>query len=199
LILAALLLAGTSVEAERAFAEAAQVEGQWTAFRRYAAPDATMFTPQPVSAQAFLWSRDDPPRAVRWSPARVWTSCDGSTAVHVGPALHADGSTGGFLTVWRRQPDGGWRWIADASADVAKGEPLGAEPVVREAGCAGSPPVTALAPAEGGRAGVFASPDRTLRVDWHVAATGARHVEVRLWNGHEHELVADDRQAAGRG
>jgi hypothetical protein len=55
MILASLLLAAaaaplTAVEAERAFAADAQKQGQWTAFRKWAAPDAVMWTPQAVWA-----------------------------------------------------------------------------------------------------------------------------------------------------
>ena len=87
MILAALLLtqAGTAIEAERDFNRTAQTQGQWTAFRRYAADNAVMFVPRPENAQKFLKDRKDPPIAVQWWPAESYVSCDGTVAVNTGP------------------------------------------------------------------------------------------------------------------
>ena len=89
MILAAFLLAGaphgTAVDAEHAFAADAQRIGQWSAFRKYADRDAVIFTPQASWARDFLKGRKDPPRAIRWHPAKSFVSCDGRTAVNTGP------------------------------------------------------------------------------------------------------------------
>lgn len=42
----------TAIDAERAFGAEARQQGQWTASRHYAHPDAVMFTPQAT------WARD---------------------------------------------------------------------------------------------------------------------------------------------
>ena len=103
----------TIVATELAFARAAQEDGQWSAFREYAADDAVMFTPEAVSAREWLKDRENPERAVEWQPHHVWTSCDGSLAVSRGAWQRADGTVGYFTTVWQRQPDGEYRWVID--------------------------------------------------------------------------------------
>jgi hypothetical protein len=56
-ILAFLLAAAapaTAVDAERAFAAMAQTEGQWAAFRAFAASEGLLFVPEQVNAQEWL-------------------------------------------------------------------------------------------------------------------------------------------------
>jgi hypothetical protein len=101
------------VAAELGFARMAQDEGQWTAFREYAADDGVMFVPEPVIARDWLKGRADPAQAVRWQPHHVWSSCDGSLAVTRGAWQRPDGSNGYFTTVWQRRRDGEYRWTLD--------------------------------------------------------------------------------------
>ena len=104
---------GAVIAAELAFAQLAQVKGQWTAFRSTATKDAVMFVPQMVYAQAYLKDKADPASAVKWQPHQVWSSCDGSLAVTRGGWQRADGSTGYFTTVWQRQKGGKYKWVLD--------------------------------------------------------------------------------------
>src|SRR3546814_14659984 len=53
------------IAAEIRFAQRAQEEGQWTAFRETAHPDAVMFVPERVKAQDWLKSQKDPAEAVK--------------------------------------------------------------------------------------------------------------------------------------
>jgi hypothetical protein len=119
-VLAALLLAagtGPSVaDAERAFAALAQSDGQWPAFRATAAPDAILYAPDKVNAQALLARAPTPATTLNWRPARTLTSCDGTMAYSTGPWTRSDGKTGSFGTVWRADA-GGWRWIYDGGHD----------------------------------------------------------------------------------
>ncbi len=101
------------VATELAFARTAQEDGQWTAFRDYAAEGSVMFVPQPVAARDWLKDRANPAQAVKWQPHHVWSSCDGSLAVTRGAWQRADGSNGYFTTVWQRQRDGEYRWTLD--------------------------------------------------------------------------------------
>jgi hypothetical protein len=107
------------VAAELGFARRAREEGQWTAFRATATPDAVMFVPQPVNAQAWLKKRADPPAPVRWRPHAVYMPCDGSYGVATGDWQRPDGSTGYFTTLWQRQKDGDYRWVLDSGDDLA--------------------------------------------------------------------------------
>ncbi len=105
------------IAAELAFAQAAQVKGQWTAFAESATPDAVMFTPRMVYAQGWLRGRVNPAVAVKWQPHEVWSSCDGSLVVSHG-AWQSAKATGYFTTLWQRQKDGKYKWILDHGDDV---------------------------------------------------------------------------------
>jgi ketosteroid isomerase-like protein len=187
----------SAVDAERAFASAAQRDGQWTAFRRYAADDALMFTPQPVNAQQFLKPLKDPPHSVEWWPARSVTSCDGRMAVNTGPWRRADGSNGYFTTVWMQQDDGSWKWIYDAGDDLTKPMPRPAEPEQIRASCDGDPPsATAIRSDEGSKAGAGRSPDGTLVYRWTVDRAGARSFTASAWNGADWDVPIRDQVKA---
>jgi hypothetical protein len=199
--LAALLLAAaapqTAVDAERAFASEAQVDGQWAAFRRWAAPDGIMFVPQPTTAHEFLKGLPDPKLTYQWWPADAFVSCDGKTAVTTGPAVRGS-YRGYFTTVWKKQADGGWRWLLDHGAPLDQPRAATDRPALRNASCADRasiPPVAKVSSA-GARDGGGSSDDSSLIWSWKVLADGARTVAVNLWNGRSYELVLRDQVKA---
>jgi hypothetical protein len=187
------------VDAERAFARDAQRLGQWTAFRKYADPDAVMFTPQAVWAHEFLRGRKDPAQSVRWWPAQSYVSCDGRTAVNVGPSSSDGGKrVGYFTTVWQREK-GRWRWVYDAGDTLKTPMARPRKPLVVRASCRGratgaplmNPPTTrprgpGAAPADFGRG---QSADRTLAWDWKVESKGERRFRTYMWNGSHYEQI----------
>lgn len=131
-IVLALLAAGTPqtvVEAERAFAAAAQADGQWAAFRAFASDKAILFTPEPGPAAAWLKDRAEPPIPVMWWPRLSVRSCDGTLAVNTGPSIRAGrGGTGIFTTIWYRDMVNGarqWRWHMDHGRDTPAFVPAG--------------------------------------------------------------------------
>lgn len=217
LLVAAAAVSG-AVDAERAFASRAQTEGQWTAFRAFAAPDALMFGPEPTNAHQLLKDAKNPRVAVMWWPRQSWVSCDAELAVNTGPWVRSGGkSTGTFTTVWQRQADGGWKWLLDHGRDtprlVAAGDqPHIVQPVCRNlAAAANAKP--SLAPArqlvvqlpdrmpssdlprpagtEGAVIGGGASPDNSLR--WEARALSGEpgdHVfRVWTWDGGSYRLA----------
>lgn len=196
--LAALLLLTSPVEgavsAERAFAQAAQTEGQWTAFRAFAADDAVMFVPRETNAHEFLEGREDPIVAVMWWPAESYISCDGTTAVNSGPWVQPR-ARGYFTTVWQRQDDGSWRWLLDHGSGLAEPRPAGDEPSVRRAVCPETPLVVEEVAAPEGAIdyGRHHSPDGTLIWSWEVREGGARRFEAFLYNGagYDHVITND--------
>jgi hypothetical protein len=204
-MLVALLLASaapmTSIEAERAFAADAQRIGQWTAFRKWAEPGAVMWTPQAVWAHDFLQSRKDPANAVRWWPSHSWQSCDGRTAVNVGP-WQLPGGHGRWITLWMRQRSGEWRWSADGQLTPAPAFAIPRQPAVRRAACGNARlrarlvsadyarPVNRTSPP--GDSGYARSADGTLLFNWTVAADGVRRNRVQLWTGRRFALVLDE-------
>jgi len=195
-MITALLLAAavpTAVDAELAFARDAQKLGQWTAFRKYADRDAVIFTPQAEWTHLFLKGKADPPKAIRWRPARSFVSCDGRTAVNTGPWFGIDGKQGGyFTTVWQRRGRQ-WRWVYDGGGPLEGAGATTARPRTHRASCARRapgapiippPPLTPkqaqTTPEDSGRG---ESADRTLGWDWTVDKAGGRKFRVYQWNG----------------
>ena len=204
-MIAALLLAGavvaapaTAVDAERAFAADAQKLGQWTAFRKYAAPDALMFTPQPVNAQAFLKPLKDPPVAVFWWPGRSFVSCDGSVAVNTGPWVREWGkSVGYFTTIWKRQADGSWKWIYDAGDSLKQPRAEGGDIQPQRAVCgARLPPAPVPEVDPDVKVGSGESADGTLRWNWSVGPDGRRSFRAWMLTDQGAQRVIDDHVAA---
>ena len=227
LLLGPLLLTGaaparTAIGAERAFAAMAQTEGQWTAFRAYAAQDAIMFAPRATPAQTFLKPLRDPPVAVMWWPGRSWAACDGGLAVNTGPWIRRGGrSTGTFTTVWQRQADSGWKWLLDHGHETPRAVDASDRPAVTRASCRNLSGATAAQPdpdrlspdfvyqadnampvgrrpdlhsVETDRIGGGASRDMSLiwRADALKGEEGAHRLRVWLWDGRAHRLVLEE-------
>ena len=107
-------------DAERAFAQAVAQSGIVQGFRQFASPDAVMFLPDPTPAQQALadarWPGD-----LLWRAQYVGVAASGDLAFSAGPSLlrGAGRPSGGFyLTIWRRQADGGWKFVLDHAADM---------------------------------------------------------------------------------
>jgi hypothetical protein len=200
------LAAPTAVDAERAFAADAKRIGQWIAFRKYADASAVMFVPQAVWAHEFLKDRKDPPAPLQWSPAESYVSCDGRTAVNVGPWVSASGKAQGyFTTVWMRK-GGKWTWVYDGGDGLDTPMPARARPAVRRASCSRGSAVRALAKRAVGAAQVAGKPpgdagtgrsaDGTLSYQWKVNPKGARHFQAQIWNGRQYQTVLEQQIAA---
>ena len=174
----AFLLAAAAVppveQAERAFASTAQIKGQWTAFREFAAPDAQMLLDGPQPAAPFLKDRKDPPSAVMWWPAHTVTSCDGKLAFSTGPWRRKGGqATGRYFTIWRYGSNG-WRWIYDGGAEDHSPTPAGDKPAADSATCHGSPaPAASADQAIGG-----VSEDGSLR--WSLQPHDKEHYRLTV-------------------
>jgi hypothetical protein len=205
LLLAAAL--ATAVDAERAFASDAQKIGQWTAFRKYSAESAVMFTPQAVWAHEFLRPLKDPPKALTWGPADSWVSCDGRTAINRGPWSSASGKAFGyFTTVWVRD-NKSWKWTYDGGDQLAQPMVMPRRPRVERASCGGRAkipseyreevkPTERIAGKPPADAGQGRSADGTLIYEWRVAKDGERRFEAKLWNGRVYRTILDQHVAA---
>lgn len=215
------------VAAEIAFAQLSRDKGQWTGFRKTADTDAVMFVPGIVNAQRWLKSQKDPAKSVVWSPERVLMSCDGTYGVAHGRAEWPDGRKNGYVTIWRRQQDGSYKWMLDWSTALPKGADDGIDGKIAE--CPPRRGPGAGAGPDGGRppvrreemrrmekafreswkkdvvriadpppaTGEGQSRDGSLRWQWTVAADGARSLKVSARYDGAERAFIDDRFAAG--
>jgi ketosteroid isomerase-like protein len=59
-----------------------------------------------------------------WAPDAVAVAADGRTAVSTGPVRTPDGKmVSRFTSIWRKDPDGHWRVIADQGVDACECPP----------------------------------------------------------------------------
>jgi ketosteroid isomerase-like protein len=109
------------IAAERAFAADGAQRGWAAAFRRAAADDAITLSPDPVNAhQQLAQVQGDGQTTLDWRPAYAGIALSGDFGFTTGPFQFRgrEGIVGHYFTVWRRQADGGWKWIFDAGTDV---------------------------------------------------------------------------------
>lgn len=114
------------IAAERAFAADGAERGWAAAFRRAAAPDGMTLSPGPVNAHESLAQFEgDGETTLDWRPAYAGIAQSGDFGFTTGPfqIRGRDGIVGHYFTVWRRQPDGSWKWIFDAGTDVVDAGP----------------------------------------------------------------------------
>lgn len=114
------------IAAERAFAADAAERGWAAAFRSHAAADAITLSPDPINAhEALARVEGDGETTLDWRPAFAGVSRSGDFGFTTGPFLFRgrDGIVGHYFTVWRRQPNGAWKWIFDAGTGVRDSGP----------------------------------------------------------------------------
>lgn len=113
------------LEADRAFNAMAQTEGVPAAFARYAAEDAIIVTSTQVlngRAGISAYYQNWPPGAqLQWAPETGRVSARGDMGWTWGNAVYiaADGTRTPtrYITVWKRDHDGEWRFAFDAAID----------------------------------------------------------------------------------
>jgi hypothetical protein len=110
----------TVIAAERDFAADARRIGWVEASEAHAAPDAFVLQPGPTPAVRFFTNIDGANRgdvSLNWDPALAVASSSGELGFTTGPFNGDDTAFGQYLTVWKRQPDGSWKWIYDGGTD----------------------------------------------------------------------------------
>lgn len=111
---------GAEIEkAERAFAADGLALGIRDSFLKHMADDAIVFRPGPVSAKA-LYEKRPSNKAVKleWWPRKVVIARSGDLGLSVGPAFVNGQPSGYYATIWRKQPDGQWKWVYDGGAEA---------------------------------------------------------------------------------
>ncbi len=121
------------VAAERAFAKASVEKGMMDAFRAYIADDSVLFRPGPVPGKQWLGTRPNPPITLDWRPVHADIARSGDLGWTTGPfEISRSGSDqkthGHYMTIWRKQPDGNFRFVIDIGIGTPTAAPAGGEP-----------------------------------------------------------------------
>jgi ketosteroid isomerase-like protein len=124
------------VAAERAFAADGRALGIKASFLRHSAGDALLLSPDPVNAHAHLSQAPDAvPGQKRplliWWPLWAGIARSGDLGFTTGPFRLDDRPIGHYFTIWKKQADGGWKWVFDAGVDA---DPTGEAPPDSAAG-----------------------------------------------------------------
>lgn len=167
--------AAAVIAAERAFAARAGEVGWLPAFREYTAPDGEIGQPDGyANAPAELTGTpDDGNRSLFWWPAYAGIARSGDFGFTSGPVSFDEARTprGHYFTVWRRQPDGAWKWIYDGGVgpiaepnQIAPGATeVPTVPLAREGAGGAGAAVTQVTAAETSGALAYAEDARSYR------------------------------------
>lgn len=112
--------------ADRAFAARALEIGAGPAFVEFAADDVTIFPAgaAPAAGKAAVedWTSAWPDdMIIEWAPEAAHAGAGGDFGYTWGYATYTQrgqegASYGKYITIWQRQEDGSWKWIADMGA-----------------------------------------------------------------------------------
>ena len=114
---------------EDAFCAMGKSQGLLAAFKHFAAPDVAFIDTDPrkwrgLPAVIERIGPDEPGQSLTWSASFTDVSDDGTLGYNYGryesKRIKPDGTesvhTGWFLTIWKRQPDGSWKYVMDNGA-----------------------------------------------------------------------------------
>jgi ketosteroid isomerase-like protein len=115
---------------EDAFCAMAKEKGLLAAFTHFASPDVAFIDTDPrkyhgLEAVLKRIGPDQPGVSVTWSAMFIDVSDDGTLGYDYGryefrsPGANGQQNVAGgfFLTIWKRQPDGSWRYVMDTGAE----------------------------------------------------------------------------------
>jgi ketosteroid isomerase-like protein len=123
------------VAAERAFAADGLALGIKRSFLKHSADDAIILQPDPVNAHEAMGQMPDPEPGAKlpqlvWWPLWAGVARSGDLGFTTGPFHFNDKPIGHYFTVWKKQPDGSWKWIFDGGVDADPvGQPAAGAPV----------------------------------------------------------------------
>lgn len=122
------------IAAERAFAAEVAANGWNAGVRAFATADAIGLNPGPVKVMSTLTPDDDEGGSpLQWWPAYAGIARSGDFGFTTGPySFIGQGYVGHYFTVWRKQPDGGWKWIFDGGVDVLDDAPPAQDATVEQ-------------------------------------------------------------------
>lgn len=106
------------MQADRDFAAMAAAQNAPLAFRHYMAPDGAMLTDPVYGPDANYDLQKNSRTVVEWGPVAGGAAASGDLGFTIGVATFTEPDTGmrhygKYLSVWRRQPNGEWRYVVD--------------------------------------------------------------------------------------
>ena len=112
------------VETERAFARTSKEKGTTPSFLAFIADDGILFRPKAVKGKQWLIANPPPATAKRpwlhWAPSYAFMAKSGDMGYTFGPWEYRSDvkdkdavAFGHFLTVWKKQADGTWKFAVD--------------------------------------------------------------------------------------
>jgi ketosteroid isomerase-like protein len=121
------------IDTERAFSKASEDQGTTNAFFAFIADDGILFRPTAVNGKRWMRENPVPPSAKRsllsWQPAFADISQTGDMAYTTGPWEFKQDikdvkpvAYGNFVTVWKKQADGTWKFVVDLG--ISNPQPL---------------------------------------------------------------------------
>jgi ketosteroid isomerase-like protein len=127
------------VQTERAFSRMSEEKGTREAFAEFIADDGILFRPTAVFGKKWMEEHPLPTSATRslltWQPIFADVSHAGDLGYTTGPwQFKKDiedtkpAAFGNFMTVWKRQPNGPWRFVLDLG--ISNPEPKTTMPIV---------------------------------------------------------------------
>ena len=125
------------VDAERAFSKMSVEQGTRPAFLAFIAEDGILFRPTAVQGKKWMQEHPLPPSDKRpllvWQPAFADMAVAGDMGYTFGPWEYKEdikddkpAAYGHFATIWKRQPDGSWKFAIDHG--VSHPQPQGPTP-----------------------------------------------------------------------
>lgn len=123
--------------ADRAFAAMAKAQGARAAFTAFADADAVLFRAGvgPIKGREAIGRVfEDPPVATpEWDPEAADVAASGDlaytwgwyvwTPVAGGPAAGKPPATGYYVSIWKKQRDGRWKWVVDLGVPAPPKKP----------------------------------------------------------------------------
>lgn len=121
----------TLVETERAFSRASEEKGIREAFSAFIADDGILFRPRAVKGKEWLQQHPLPPSKTRplltWQPIFAAISQAGDLGYTMGPWQYKSdikdakaSAFGNFMTIWKKQADGSWKFVLDLGVSHAE-------------------------------------------------------------------------------
>ena len=112
------------VKTEQAFSKMAEEKNTRDAFLAFMADDGLLFRPGAVNGKKWMLEHPAPPTdkkpLLAWQPSFAGMSASGDMGFTTGPwEFKGDvkdekpSGYGHFITVWKKQSDGEWKWVVD--------------------------------------------------------------------------------------